>query len=331
VETIVDFDVIAISVLSALTVGGIFYALVYPYLSGEVKADKRMSSMSVNPKLKAAESRMADISTARKKSVTESLKELESQQSEKRKVSLKDRIDQAGYSFTPKAFYYASAGTAVLFAVIALVLSGNPMIAMSVACIGGLGLPNWFLANRKQSRIKAFIKDFPNGIDIIVRGIKSGLPLGDCLRIIASEAQEPVKTEFRAIVEAQTMGLSIADACGRLTKRMPIQEANFFAIVIQIQQTAGGNLAEALSNLSKVLRDRKRMRDKISAMSMEAKASGVIIAALPFIVGVMVQLSSPGFIAPLFATNAGNIALLGSAFWMLCGIIVMKSMINFDI
>jgi tight adherence protein B len=327
----VNFEVIAIAVLAALTVGGFFYALVYPYLSGEAKAEKRISSMSVNPGLKSAENRMAEISSARKKSVSESLKELETSQLAKGKVTLKDRIMQAGYTFTPKAFYIASAVTAFLLAAIAFVMSDNPIIAASAALIGGLGLPSWFLSNRKQARTKNFIKEFPNAIDIIVRGIKSGLPLGDCLRIIASESPEPVKTEFRSIMEAQTMGLSISDSCARLTKSMPIQEANFFAIVIQIQQTAGGNLSEALGNLSKVLRERKKMKDKIAAMSMEAKASGVIIAALPFIVAFMVQLASPGFIAPLFSTSAGNIALLGSAFWMLCGIVVMKSMINFDI
>jgi tight adherence protein B len=326
-----DLSVIAISFLAAVTVGCIFYAFVYPYLSGEAKAEKRMSAFQTSAKVKGAESRLAEISSSRKKSVADSLKELESQQADKRKVTLKDRIEQAGYNFQPKMFYMVSLGSAVALALVGFVLSSNPIAGVLLAVIGGLGLPNWFLANRKQRRITLFIKDFPNAIDIIVRGIKSGLPLGDCLRIIASESQEPVKTEFRAIIEAQTMGLSISEACGRLTKRMPIQEANFFAIVVQIQQTAGGNLSEALSNLSRVLRDRKKMKDKIAAMSMEAKASGVIIAALPFIVGVMIQMASPGFIAPLFTTQFGHMLLIGAAFWMLCGIMVMKSMINFDI
>jgi tight adherence protein B len=327
----VEPSVLAIAVLSALTVGGVFYALVYPYLSGEVKAEKRITALGGNARTKNADNKLNEMTSARRKNVTESLKELESQQTEKRKVTLKDRIAQAGFDFPPRTFYMISLGSAVFFAGVGFFLSNHPVVAALGLVIGGLGVPNWFLANRKQKRIKLFIRDFPNAIDIIVRGIKSGLPLGDCIRIIASEAQDPIQSEFRAIVEAQTMGLSVSEACGRLVKRMPIQEANFFAIVIQIQQGAGGNLSEALSGLSKVLRDRKRMKDKISAMSMEAKASGVIIAALPFIVGVMVQLSSPGFIAPLFSTQAGHIALLASAFWMTCGIVVMKSMINFDI
>jgi tight adherence protein B len=326
-----DLSIIAIAGLSAVTVGALFYAFAYPYLSGEAKAEKRMQSLTVAGKKGSAESRIAEMTSARKKNVADSLKDLENQQNEKAKVTLKDRIEQAGYSFTPQVFYMASVGAAFVCALIGIVLSGQILVAALAAVIGGLGAPTWFLSNRKQKRIKLFIKDFPNAIDIIVRGIKSGLPLGDCLRIIASESQEPVKSEFRSIIEAQSLGLSVSEACARLAKRMPIQEANFFVIVIQIQQTAGGNLSEALSNLSRVLRDRKKMKDKVSAMSMEAKASGVIIAALPFIVATMVQLSSPGFIAPLFNTQAGHIALLGAAFWMICGVVVMKTMINFDI
>ncbi len=326
-----DLSIIAIAVLSAITVGLLFYAFVYPYLSGEMKAEKRMSALTTTGKKGAAESRIAELTSARKKTVSDSLKDLENQQNEKAKISLKDRIEQAGFNFTPKAFYLGSAGAAVVFAFIGLVFSGQFLIAGLAALIGGLGAPTWFLSNRRQRRIKLFIKEFPNAIDIIVRGIKSGLPLGDCLRIIAAESQEPIKSEFRSIIEAQSLGLTVSEACARLAKRMPIQEANFFVIVIQIQQTAGGNLSEALSNLSRVLRDRKKMKDKVSAMSMEAKASGVIIASLPFIVAIMVQLASPGFMAPLYNTQAGHIALIGAAFWMICGVVVMKNMINFDI
>ena len=118
---------------------------------------------------------------------------------------------------------------------------------------------------------------------MIVRGIKSGLPLGDCMRMIAGEAQEPLRGEFRAIIDAQTLGMSIADAVAKLFERVPVAEANFFGIVIAIQQKAGGNLSEALGNLSRVLRDRRKMAGKIKAMSMEAKASAAIIGCLPFI------------------------------------------------
>ncbi len=156
------------------------------------------------------------------------------------------------------------------------------VIPFVVAFAAGFGFPRWLLNFLKKRRENKFLHDFPDAVDVIVRGIKAGLPLLDCLKIIANEASEPVKSEFRAIVETQTIGMPIGEACGKLYERMPLPEANFFGIVIGIQQKAGGNLSEALGNLSRVLRDRKSMKGKIQAMSMEAKASAVIIAALPF-------------------------------------------------
>jgi len=326
-----DVNLLLIAGLAALSVGAVFYAFVYPLLSGEAKAEKRVQALGQSGQQRRAAERSADIAATRKKSVAESLKELDESAAAKRRVTLQDRIEQAGLSWEPKTFHMVSAGLGVFLALIVFILSGEPIAALLFAAIGGLGVPNWLLATLKKRRIKRFIDEFPNAIDIVVRGIKSGLPLGDCLRIIASEAREPLKGEFRNIIEAQSMGLSVSDACGRLFIRMPIQEANFFVIVIQIQQKAGGNLAEALANLSRVLRERKKMKAKVQAMSMEAKASAVIIGSLPFVVAFMVQIASPGFITPLFVTQLGNLLLLGSAFWMLCGVVMMKSMINFDI
>jgi tight adherence protein B len=328
----VSLDVLAIAFLAAVSVGGLFYVFIYPILSGEAKAEKRREAFSSGAAQRRASDRLADVTANRKKAVADSLKELEEKESANKRVSLPDMIARAGLSIPPEKFhmYSAGAGAGLGFLVFAL-SSGNLIAGALAAVIGGLGLPRWFLSFLQKRRVSKFLTEFPNAIDIIVRGIKSGLPLGDCIRIIAAEAQEPLKTEFRAIVEAQTMGLSISEACARLFKRMPIPEANFFVIVIQIQQKAGGNLAEALGNLSRVLRERKKMRDKVKALSMEAKASAWIIGALPVIVGVLVQLSSPGFIAPLFTTQMGHIMLLGSVFWMFCGVMVMRQMINFDI
>jgi tight adherence protein B len=324
-------DALAIGFLAAVSVGGIFYVFIYPHLSGEVKAEKRMEALSASGVQRRAGDRLAEVTANRKKAVSDSLKELEQRESANRRVTLTDMISQAGLTITVQQFHLFSAGAAAVLALLAFVFSGNLIAAGLAAVIAGLGVPRWALTFLKNRRITKFVTEFPNAIDIIVRGIKSGLPLADCIRIIAAEAQEPLRSEFRAIVEAQTLGLSIGDACARLFKRMPIPEANFFVIVIQIQQKAGGNLSEALGNLSRVLRDRKRMKDKVKALSMEAKASAWIIGALPVIVAVLVQLSSPGFIAPLFTTQMGHIMLVVSAFWMMCGIAVMKKMINFDI
>jgi tight adherence protein B len=152
----------------------------------------------------------------------------------------------------------------------------------------------------------------------------------DSLKLIAAESEEPVRSEFRSIIETQTIGIPIGEACLKLFERMPVPEANFFGIVISIQQRAGGNLSEALGNLSKVLRDRKKMKAKIQAMSMEAKASAGIIGALPIAVMTLVWITSPQYISLLWTEPLGRMMLAACAVWMSIGIFVMRKMINFD-
>ena len=184
-----------------------------------------------------------------------------------------------------------------------------------------------FFKKRRESK---FLNAFPDAVDIVVRGVKAGLPLLDCLKMITVEAPEPLKSEFRSIIETQAIGIPLGEACGKLYERMRVPEANFFGIVIAIQQKAGGNLAEALGNLSRVLRDRKKMKGKIQAMSQEAKASASIIGALPVAVMTLVWVTSPQYINLLFTEPLGNVMLVGSLVWMSMGVLVMKKMINFD-
>ena len=148
--------------------------------------------------------------------------------------------------------------------------------------------------------------------------------------MVAADAPEPLRSEFLSIIETQAIGMPLGEACTRLYDRMPLPEANFFGIVISIQQKSGGNLSEALGNLSKVLRDRKKMKEKIQAMSMEAKASAGIIGSLPPIVMLMVWISTPDYIALLWTHHIGQFMLVCCVTWMTIGILVMKKMINFD-
>jgi Flp pilus assembly protein TadB len=202
--------------------------------------------------------------------------------------------------------------------------------ALGLAFAAGLGLPRWTLSYLKTRREKAFLKALPDAVDVIVRGIKAGLPLFESIKVVAADAPEPLRGEFLAIIETQAIGMPLGDACVRLYERMPVPEANFFGIVIAIQQKSGGNLSEALGNLSKVLRDRKRMAEKIQAMSMEAKASAGIIGSLPPIVMLLVYLSTPEYISLLWTHPTGQLMLVGCVLWMSMGIFVMKRMINFD-
>ena len=181
-----------------------------------------------------------------------------------------------------------------------------------------------------ETREKAFLAALPDAVDVIVRGIKAGLPLFESIKVVAADAPEPLRSEFNAIIETQAIGMPLGEACARLYERMPVPEANFFGIVIAIQQKAGGSLSEALGNLSKVLRDRKKMAEKIQAMSMEAKASAGIIGALPPIVMILVYLTTPDYISLLWTDPKGQLMLVGCVIWMSIGVMVMKKMINFD-
>lgn len=322
-----DASQIIIPLLATLAVGGVFYVVAYPLMSGESKAEKRKAALQTRRPTQVA-ARVNDVAK-RKKQVADSLKELDSRKKNK-KLSFDTRMAQAGVQWSKKGFYGASIVLGTLTALVTWFLSDSLLMSAGIAAIFGLGLPRWVVSWLRKRRLKNFLAELPGAVDIIVRGIKAGIPLGDCLRNIAAEAPEPVKTEFRGIVEAQAMGLSIAEAVERIVDRVPTPEANFFAIVINIQSKAGGNLAEALSNLSNVLRDRKKMKGKIKAMSSEAKASAGIIGALPPLVALIVYVTSPDYMKLLFITATGHIVLAVCLFWMGCGIFIMKKMINFD-
>ena len=212
----------------------------------------------------------------------------------------------------------------------AFMVGGGLLGAAGIGFAMGLGLPRWLLGFLKKRREKAFLKALPDAVDVIVRGIMAGLPLFESLKEVVNDASEPLRSEFLAIIETQAIGMPLGEACARLYERMPLPEANFFGIVIAIQQKSGGNLSEALGNLSRVLRDRKKMAEKIQAMSMEAKASAAIIGSLPPIVMILVFLTTPDYIALLWTNSMGQLMLVACAVWMSMGVLVMKKMINFD-
>ncbi|MDK9696384.1 MAG: type II secretion system F family protein [Siculibacillus sp.] len=320
---------LALIVLAMLSAGGIAYALLFDRVQDEKTTEKRLTRL-LDPG-KVVEERAT---AGRRRSIQDAFKEFEAKQEaldkRNKKPPLAIRLSQAGLDWNRRTFLFFSIGLAVATGLLVLIISGNPLVAFGGGVIGFLGLPSWLVDKMRKRRQKAFLEELPTAVDLIVRGIRSGLPLGDCLRMVATETKEPVKGEFRQIIEAQHLGVPVGEACLKLYERMPVQEANFFGIVIAIQQKAGGNLSEALSNLSKVLRDRKRMKAKITAMSMEAKSSAAIIGSLPIVVAGLVYLTSPSYIMLLFKTNAGNVIVIGGLLYMLLGIMVMKKMIDFD-
>jgi tight adherence protein B len=267
---------------------------------------------------------------SRREQVEGSLKEVEARRQKEKSVSLSIRLTQAGLDWSTQKFMIASGILAAVCFALAMLAGGGLLGAAGMGFAAGFGLPRWLLSFLKNRREKAFLRALPDAVDVIVRGIKAGLPLFESIKVVAADAPEPLKGEFLAIIETQAIGMPLGEACVRLYERMPVPEANFFGIVISIQQKSGGNLSEALGNLSKVLRDRKKMAEKIQAMSMEAKASAGIIGSLPPIVMLLVYLSTPDYISLLWTHPTGQLMLVGCVVWMTVGILVMKKMINFD-
>ena len=318
---------IALFFLSSVAFGGVAWVFLYPILSGERKAEARMANVA---KAEPAARATRGSQKSRRDIIETTLKEFDERHKKSKRVPLAVRIAQAGLFWSKRQFFLLSAGIGTAMFVLGLLTGGSLIVAGMLGLAGSFGLPRWLLSYLKKRRETKFLDAFPDAVDIIVRGVKAGLPLLDCLKMITIEAPEPVKSEFRAIVETQAIGMLLGDACGKLYEQMPVPEANFFGIVIAIQQRSGGNLAEALGNLSRVLRDRKKMKAKIQAMSQEAKASAAIIGSLPIAVMTMVYITSPNYISLLWTEPLGRVMLAASVVWMSMGVMVMKKMINFD-
>jgi tight adherence protein B len=318
---------LALAFLATAGIGGLAWVFLYPLLSGERKAQSRRASVAKAEPVAARQTQREQ--RTRREQVEGTLKDVEARRA-KDKVTLSARLTQAGLNWEPRKFMIVSGILAIAAFAAAMLAGGGPLGAVGMAFAAGFGLPRWMLSFLKKRREKAFLRALPDAVDVIVRGIKAGLPLFESLKVVAADSPEPLRSEFMAIIETQAIGMPLGDACGRLFERMPVPEANFFGIVISIQQKSGGNLSEALGNLSKVLRDRKKMAEKIQAMSMEAKASAGIIGSLPPIVMLLVYMTTPDYISLLWTHPTGQLMLVGCVIWMSMGILVMKKMINFD-
>ena len=322
-----NLQTLALAFMAATAVGGIAWVFLYPALSGEAKAEKRRAAFA---RTTPAVRQVDRAQRSRREQIEGSLREIEQRSKRNSKVALSSQIAQAGLSWSKEKFLIISGIFAAVCFVVPMFLGAGPIAAVGLAFAAGFGLPRWLLGFLKKRREKAFLRALPDAVDVIVRGIKAGMPLFESLKVVAADSPEPLKSEFAAIIETQAIGMPLGDACSRLYERMPVPEANFFGIVIAIQQKSGGNLSEALGNLSKVLRDRKKMAEKIQAMSMEAKASAAIIGSLPPVVMLLVYLSTPDYISLLWTHPTGRLMLAGCVIWMSTGIYVMKKMINFD-
>lgn len=316
-------------VLAMISVGAVGFALV-PGMLGGGRAEKRRRSVQSTDRLVSRPTNPEVQRESRRKTVQAALKAQAENQKKRTKTSLQSQIYQAGMKTKKNVFVRNSIILGVVVTVAAFVLQVPPLFAVIFGVTVGYVGPKWFLGRQRRKYQSKFLDELPNAVEAIVRGVKSGLPLNDCIKVIASDGKEPVKSEFARVLDQQAFGKTMAESIAVLFERVPLPEVNFFVVVITVQQKAGGNLSEALTNLGVVLRNRKKMQAKVKAMSSEAKASAGIIGSLPFVVATLVSIVTPSYLLPLVTTPIGQICLGVAALMMSTGVFIMKQMIKFD-
>lgn len=315
---------------------GVGFVMAVGYvLMGDGGGKKEARLKSISGKQTATDSFLKKLKVEdqgnRRKQIEESLSKIEERQKQKKKKakSLAMKLVQANWSMKPQNFMVMSGVLAAVTSIPAFVLGVNPLVCVGLAVVFGFGIPRFILNSAINRRQKNFTAHFADAMDIIVRGVRTGLPLNDCLKIIAHESPDPLGAEFRRVVEGESLGIPIEVCLEQMYERMPISEVNFFATVLNIQKTTGGNLGESLANLSSVLRGRKILREKIKALSAEAKASAMIIGALPIVVMILVTIMSPDYMEDLYFTTTGQRNMMVGAVMMAMGTFMMRKMINF--
>ncbi|MEQ1768428.1 MAG: type II secretion system F family protein [Devosia sp.] len=325
-------DILVYALLAAVGVGAAGFALVPSILGGNTaRADKRIKALQGDLQANRREATQARSRDGRRKQIQDTLKaQNDALGKRKKRIPLQDQLFQAGMKIKARDFIRNQIILGALVAIATFVLQVPVLYCVIFGIAAAYLLPKFYLGRRRKRFQNAYLDELPNAVEAIVRGVKSGLPLNDSMRLVAKEAKEPIKSEFQKVLDQQSLGKSMTEAISSLFDRVPLPEVNFFVVVITVQQQAGGNLSEALSNLARVLRNRKKMKQKIKAMSSEAKASAGIIGSLPFIVGTLVSLTTPTYMVPLFSTNIGLVWLGIAGAMMFMGGFVMYKMIQFD-
>lgn len=245
--------------------------------------------------------------------------------------ALEVRLDRTGKGWTLSQYIYASLGLTLAVAVVVFLQSGAPLLSLGVGAVIGMGLPHFVVGFFIKRRTNNFVAKFPDGIELLVRGLRSGLPVAETLQVVAEEVPGPVGIEFKAVVERIKIGKTMEDSLQETGDKLGIPEFNFFTITLAIQRETGGNLAETLSNLADVLRKRSQMKLKIKAMSSESKASAYIVGSLPFIVFGLIYSINPDYLGQFFIDDRLIIAGLGGLTWMSIGAFIMAKMVSFEI
>ena len=248
-----------------------------------------------------------------------------------RMEALRLRLDRTGKGWSVSQYFYASLGLGVVITALVYLKSGAPLLSLGIGAVIGLGLPHMVVNFFIKKRTNQFNAKFPDAIELLVRGLRSGLPVTETLAVVASEVPGPVGSEFRAVTERIKIGRTMEEGLQETADKLGTAEFQFFVITLAIQRETGGNLAETLSNLSEVLRKRAQMKLKIKAMSSESKASAYIVGALPFIVFGLVYWVNPNYLEGFFTDDRLIVTGLGGLVWMSIGAFIMAKMVSFEV
>lgn len=320
---------ILLTVLAIIAVGAAGFALV-PSALGSSRAQKRLKTYRGDMRANRRELDDNRTRDARRKTVQSALKAQADELTAKKRLTLPAMIFQAGMTITPAAYIRNSVIFGIVLFIVLFITQVPFYFAAIFAVAGSYVLPRMYVMRKRKQYQNKFLDELPNAVEAIVRGVKTGLPLNDSMRVVAKDTKEPVKSEFQRVLDQQAFGFSMTEAVQVLLERVPLPEVNFFVVVISVQQQAGGNLSEALGNLARVLRNRRKMKQKVAAMSSEAKASAGIIGALPIVVAIMVSVVSPEYLLPLISTPIGQLWLGVAAIMMSLGVFVMNRMVQFE-
>jgi len=241
------------------------------------------------------------------------------------------RLERSGLSWSVRRYLVTNAVLILGVAAVIYIKSGAALLSLGVGLVVGAGAPHKLVGMLVKRRLNGFNAKFPDAIELLVRGLRSGLPVSETLGIVGREVEGPVGAEFRAVVERVKIGRTMEEALQVTADKLGTAEFQFFVITLAIQRETGGNLAETLSNLAEVLRKRAQMKLKIKALSSESKASAIIVGALPFIVFALVWWMNPDYLGGFFVDERLMVAGLGGMTWMMLGVFIMSRMVSFEI
>ena len=244
---------------------------------------------------------------------------------------LRKRLSQTGREWSVGQYVLVNAGLTVAVGLLLLVQGAPPLLVLFGGLAAGLGLPHFVIGMLIKKRIRLFTARFPDAIELLVRGLRAGLPISETLGVVAAEVPGPVGEEFRLANDKMKIGRTMDAALQDVADRLGTPEFQFFCITLAIQRETGGNLAETLGNLADVLRKRGQMKLKIKAMSSESKASAYIVGALPFIVFGLIYTINAKYMANFFVDERLMIAGIGGLIWMSIGAFIMAKMVSFEI